>query len=113
MKYIKDLFDDNNPQKPVVRTAEVSEEAPEEVDIDKDKVVKDKVEDATSKASFWIIYKADDKDKKKVESFEGDDDEIEAFLKKKNDESDDGKYKAWTIDGLNLNDDDDVEEEEK
>lgn len=110
MKYIKDLFDDNVPQKPVVRTVEVSEEAPEEVDMDKDEEdVEDKVEDATSKASFWIIYKADDKDRKKVDSFEGDDDEIEEYLKKKNAESD-VKYKAWTIEGLNVNDEEPEEE---
>ena len=112
MKYIKDLFDDNVPQKPVVRTVEVSEEAPEEVDMDKEddeEDVEDKVEDATSKASFWIIYKADDKDRKKVDSFEGDDDEIEEFLKKKNAESD-VKYKAWTIEGLNVNDEEETDE---
>jgi len=91
MKYIKDLHEEDG--------------APKET-------VKDKVEDSTSKASYWIIYKAGDKNRTKVDSFEGDDDEIEAFLKKKNEEGEE-KYKAWTIEGLNLGNDEEPETEEK
>jgi hypothetical protein len=60
---------------------------------------------SNTKKSYWIIYKSGDESKKKVDSFEGDDDEVEEFLNKKNAEGDD-KFKAWTISGIESGDDD-------
>lgn len=49
----------------------------------------------------WIIFKKDDPDRNKVDSFDGTDSELREYIDKK-EETGAEKFAAWTIEGMVL-----------